>query len=129
MQSLLLTLATKENRRRLLAAVFMIVFLAELGSHGVICTNLSSVDEQTTVSATDKGHEDPCDTLILCRDDNRKDRQTPNLSHDAAQHNALFDRFSDLDLPGFQKDPPIPLTTTTGLFRPPSPPFHPPELS
>jgi len=111
-----------------LAAAFLLVFMAEVGSHVVICSNHSSPSEQA-IYATEDGHGDPCDLVVICRGSERRDRQMPNLSHDAAQHNALFDRFSDLDLLVFQKDPPIPLSSANGLFRPPSPPFHPPELS
>ena len=107
----------------------MIVFLAELGSHVVICANHSSIDEQS-ISSNDGGHDDPCKTLVLCSDSNRKDKQMPNLGHDATQHNALFDGRSSLSPQiGVDKSPKIPFTTAHSLFRPPSPPFHPPELS
>jgi hypothetical protein len=112
-----------------LAAFFLIVFLAEVGSHAVICSNHSSGDGQA-ISSHESGHEDPCNSLILCSDSNRKDQQMPNLGHDATQHNALFDRQRGLFAQTIvQKDPRIPFTTEHCIFRPKSPPFHPPELS
>jgi len=119
----------KENRKRLLAALFMLVFLLEVGSHGAICSIHSPTDEQA-ITFHEGEHDDPCKSLILCGDSQRKDRQMPNLSHDAVQHNALFDGkdgFSAQTL--FQRDPLIPFKTAHCLFRSISPPFHPPELS
>ena len=125
----ILKLVEKENKTRILAAFFLIVFLAEFGSHAVICADHSSSGEQAIYSH-ESGHDDPCKTLVLCSDSNRKDKQMPNLGHDATQHNALFDgRSSVFPQIGVQKGPKIPFTTAHSLFRPPSPPFHPPELS
>lgn len=112
-----------------MAAVFLFVFFAEFGSHTLICSNRSS-DEMSSVSANEKGHEDPCKTLVLCSDGSRKDRQLPAFGHDAAQHNALFDRSAYLLADSVvTRDVTIPFSTEDGLFRPPDPPFHPPRLS
>ena len=123
------TLRKKQTRRSLLAALFLIVFLAEAGSHAMICSNHSSSSE-TFVSSSDSGHDDPCKSLVLCSDNKRNERQLPGFSHDSMQHNAMFDRGADLDdqfdLLG---DTRIPFATGYTLFRPPTPPFHPPELS
>lgn len=122
-------LIKKENKRRLLAALFLIVFLAETGSHAVICADHSSGGERS-FSATENGHDDPCQTLILCSDGKQKDKRVPNLGHDASQHNALFDRRRDVSArPGIQEDPRIPFSVAHCLFRPPSPPFQPPKHS
>ncbi len=128
-RNLILTLAKKENKRRLLAALFLVFFLAEMGSHIVICAEHSSIDEQS-VSLSESNHDDPCKTLVLCGESSRRDKQVPKLGHDAAQHNALFDASSGL-LPqiDIHKDPLIPSSTGHRLFRPPSPPFHPPQTS
>lgn len=129
MRTLISTLVTKETRRSLLAALFLLVFLAEAGSHGLICASHRSVNEYS-VSSTDGGHDDPCKTLIVCSDSRRKDQQLPTFSHDSMQHNAMFDRWSDLDSRfDMRSEVPIPFATAHALFRPPSPPFHPPELS
>ena len=122
-------LVKKVNKTRLLSAFFLIVFLAEFGSHAVICSDHSSSGEQAIYSH-ESGHDDPCKTLVLCSDSNRKDKQMPNLGHDATQHNALFDgRSSRFPQICFEKGPKIPFATAHSLFRPPSTPFHPPELS
>lgn len=126
---LYLTFATRENLRRLLAAVFLVFLLAEWGSHGVICSGSSSTDEQS-LSASQDGDEDPCQTLVLCSDGKNKDQQTTNLGHDASQHNGLFDHLSDIrPLNGSSLDPQLPFAAAYRIFRPPSPPFHPPELA
>lgn len=129
MRFLTSTLSKKDIQRRLLAALFMLVFLAEAGSHGMICSSNSSADE-LSVSSSQDGHDDPCKSLILCSDSKRKDQQLPGFSHDSMQHNAIFDRRQDLDTQfGVDNEPRIPFATGHTLFRPPSPPFHPPELS
>ncbi len=129
LRNLALTLVTKENRRRLLAALFLIVFVAELGSHAVIWANHSSISEQS-ISPGERGQDDPCKSLIICSDSKRKDQQVPNFGHDITHHNALLDARSGLFTQiGFDKDSRIPFTTAHCLFRPPSPPFHPPEIS
>lgn len=124
-----LTFITKENKRRLLAAFFLLFFVGELGSHMVFCINHMSADD-LSVFSHDDSHDDPCKTLAVCSDGTRKDQQAPNLAHDITFHNALFDHLSSL-IPqtGVPKDAAIPFTTGHSLFRPPSPPFHPPELS
>ncbi len=129
MRDLVLTLVKKENKRRLLAALFLFFFLAEMGSHVVICANDPSMDEQS-MSSYEGNHDDPCKSLVLCGDSGRRDKEVPKLGHDASQHNALFDASSrQLTQIDIHKDPQIPFTTGHRLFRPPSPPFHPPQTS
>mgnify|MGYP006898379443 CR=1 FL=1 len=122
------TLVKKETRRSLLAALFLIVFLAEAGSHAMIGSNHPSSNE-AFLSASDKEHHDPCTPHVHCPD-TRNERQLPGFAHDSTQHNALFDHSVDLGNETIiQRDPPIPYGSAGDLFRPPSPPFHPPELS
>lgn len=129
MRNRILILVKKENRRRLLAAAFLFVFLAEMSSHVIICSD-RSLNNESFVSANEAGHDDLCKTMVLCSDGRRKDQQMPNLGHDASQHNALFYRGADfLAQLEFQKDAQSPFSTAHCIFRPPSPPFHPPELS
>jgi hypothetical protein len=107
----------------------LFVLLAEWGSHSVICSGeaFHDADEQS-IAATDAGHEDPCQTLVLCSDGKRHDQQTTHFSHDASQHNALFDRMSGLTSSQVTfPDVQIPRAAADGLFRPKSPPFHPPK--
>lgn len=113
----------------MLATLFLVVFLAEAGSHGLICSGQTSA-EGLSISATESGHDDPCQSLVLCSDSKKKDQQLPGFSHDSMQHNAMFDRHWEMpDQIGVEKDARISYSTAHALFRPPSPPFHPPELS
>lgn len=126
MRSNFAALVRKDSRRRLLAALFLFVFLAEAGSHAVICASHPDGDARS-FSSTEGGHEDPCQTLVLCSSQ-RKDQRLPNLGHDASQHNALFDRLRDLTQPtDAPQDGKISRTTANPLFRPPNPPFQPPK--
>lgn len=128
MRNLVLNLMKKETKRRLLAALFLIFFVGELGSHVAICVSHSSAD-QTSISANENGHDDPCKYLVLCGDGTRKN-QLPNFSHDPTPYNGLLDRPSDFRpqiVVG--KKPRIKFAATSRLYQPPSPPFHPPELS
>lgn len=128
MRLLTSTLAKKETRRSLLAALFLIVFLAEAGSHAMICSNHTSSD-RGFFSTSDAEHHDPCTPHVHCRD-NQNERQLPGFSHDSMQHNALFDRPVDLVTETFiQRDPPIPYGSANVLFRPKGVPFQPPKLS
>jgi hypothetical protein len=127
-QKICLTFVKIVNKRRLLAALFLIFLLAEWGSHGVVNAKPSSLDQQA-VSSDEGGHDDPCRFLVLCSDSGRKDRQMPRFGHQV-MHNGLLDLLSDLRPPvGFQDDLAIPFTTANCLSRPPDPAFHPPELS
>ena len=112
-----------------MAAFFLLFMIAEWGSHGLMCPE-AGTRERTSVASDQNEHEDPCDTLILCSDSKQKDRQVPSFSHDAAQHNAVFDRTSGIRTDAIvTEDPRIPFGTSNSLFRPISPPFHPPEFS
>jgi len=123
------TLAKKDKRRRILATLFLVVFLAEAGSHGFICSGQISSEGQS-INASESGHDDPCQSLVLCSDNKQKDQQLPGFSHDSMQHNAMFDRpWELLNQTGIEQEARIPYSTAHALFRPPSPPFHPPELS
>lgn len=116
----------KDSRRRLLSALFVIVFIAEFGSHAVICASHTDGDARS-FSSSDGGHEDPCQTLVLCSS-HRKGQKLPTLGHDASQHNALFDPIRNLEpLIDSLTDANLSRTNAHCLFRPPSPPFQPPK--
>jgi len=106
----------------------MILLLAEWGSHGIIYANSNSTEGQA-ISSSEREHEDPCKTLIQCSDGRRQD-QVPSFTHDANQHNGFVPRLSDLGRTGsFYGNAPISPSNLIGLFRPPDPLFHPPELN
>ena len=120
---------SKNNVRRLFAAAFMILLLAEWGSHGIIYANSNSTEGQA-ISSSEREHEDPCKTLIQCSDGRRQDQQIPSFTHDANQHNGFVPRLSDLGRSGFfNGDARFSYFNLRGLFRPPDPRFHPPELN
>ncbi len=119
-------LVRKDRRRRLLSALFVIVFVAEFGSHAIIYASHTGGDARS-FSSSEGGHEDPCQTLVLCRSQ-RKDQQLPAFGHDSSQHNALFDPLRNLEpLIDSLKDAKISRTNAHCLFRPPNPPFQPPK--
>ena len=103
---------------------------AEFGSHSMICRDeSSSAAGQKTASSTERGHEDPCQTMMRCGYD-QSNRQLPKFSHDASQHNALFDGLFQMTAQAGRSDE-QPTLSNTGepIFRPPDPPFHPPKIS
>jgi hypothetical protein len=128
LDNLLITLVKKENKRRLLAALFLICFLAELGSHAVIFASHVPIDERS-ISSNEQGHDDLCKYLVLCSD-SRRDKQAPAFGHDPSQHNLLLDVSSQL-VPriGALDDPLIPFPTAALASRPPDPHFRPPQTS
>lgn len=104
----------------------MLFLVVEFGSHGLICSGESG-SEGRSVSATEREHEDPCRTLMRCGYD-QNNRQAPKFTHDASQHNALFDGLLDLTAEGRLADPQLLLDHEGfALFRPKDPPFHPPK--
>ena len=124
------TLIKKDTLRRIFAAAFLIVLLAEWGSHAVVNASPIQADERTSATAHQSGHDDPCQTLVLCSDSKRKDQQMPNLGHDACQHNALLDRLAGFhQLVALSTEPSIPFSNAKALSRPPDPAFHPPQIS
>jgi hypothetical protein len=121
-------LLTRRNARCLFAAVFVLVLLAEWGSHGIIFSQREQVGE-TSVSSSERGHEDPCGTLVLCSDGRRNDQQV-SFSHDASQHNAYLDNRSNTCRNSVIVSDPLGHSSFVfGISRPPDPAFHPPELS
>lgn len=121
------TLASRKNLARVFAAAFVFFLLVEWGSHSLAFAHSQS-EGMVAVSA-DGEHEDPCKTLVRCTDGRRQDQKVPNLGHDLSQHNAFLDRLSNSNrLDGIIADPRISRANVHELFRPVSPPFHPPEL-
>ena len=123
------TIADKKVARRILAAAFLLLLVVEFGSHGLIYAHSPSSQESAAMQSSERGHEDPCRTMI-CSDGRRRDQQTAKFSHDASQHNTLFDRLAGMrNLSGIERDQPISFEDANAIFRPPLPPFHPPKAS
>lgn len=112
---------------RTLAAVFLALMVFEFASHGMICVNRYHSEEPAVV-ATDYGHDDPCQTLVMCSQSRQRDQQQPRFGHETVQHNGLVGLF-DINTPLF--DPCSSRaslhSSTREIFRPPDPPFQPPE--
>ncbi|MFL6467892.1 MAG: hypothetical protein ACJ72Z_08030 [Pyrinomonadaceae bacterium] len=88
------------------------------------------VSSEVPLSANEGQHEDPCSTLIICNNDQRSERPARTFGHDASQHNLLFDQLSRHHISRLlHEEPRLSSATVNGLFRPPNPPFHPPQNS
>jgi len=121
-------IAKKRNLRRVLAVGFLVLLLVEWGSHSVIDAHTSSTDAPS-ISAHDGGHGDLCNTLILCSDSGRRDTQNSNLGREV-QHAPPLDLLSAVDARFLvRQSAPIDFVAGDAIFRPPCPPFHPPETS
>ena len=120
----------KANFHRLIAMVFLVLLLVEWGSHGLAFSHSYSLEGQAqAIGFDEQGHEDPCKTMVHGTDGTRPEKPVPNLGHDVTQANAFF-AISAIELRiGLRKDPRLSHAQVNGLFRPVSPPFHPPELS
>ena len=116
----------KETKRRLLAALFLICFFAEVGSHVVICAAHSPGVERS-FSSSDRGHDDPCRSLVLCSDSRRGGKQGPTLGHDASQHNPLFDVRCSFLPPVEWREKTTMNFSARFLRRARRPHFHPPQ--
>ena len=127
-QSLGTQLRLKNALSRILALGFLVLLLAEWGSHAAIYAN-ASLGEGAAVYSNESGHEDPCKTIVRCSDGQRQNQQVLKLSHDVTQHNGFIPRLSDLRRAGPScSDAVFFRTSLRTIFRPPDPPFHPPEV-
>ena len=123
------TIANIKAMRRILAAAFLLLLIVEFGSHGLIYAHSTSSQEGAAMQSSERGHEDPCRTMI-CSEGRKRDQQVPSFTHDASQHNTLFDRLAGLrNLSDIDRDKPMSFEDANALFRPPLPPFHPPKAS
>ncbi len=106
--------------------MFLIFLLVEWGSHSLAFSH-SSFDGGAAIHSSDTDHDDPCKTLIRCTDGKQLD--PPNLRYDN-QHNTFLDGLSELRFVSRVLKPLlVKRERVTSLFRPISPPFHPPEFS
>lgn len=114
---------------RILAAAFLALLVFEFASHGMICSNQHD-SEENAVYATDYGHEDPCQTLVMCSQSRQRDQQQPRSAHDTVQHNGLSSIFElDQRLFDLRSDLTHLRSSVGEIFRPPDPPFQPPKRS
>ena len=113
------------NLKRVISVAFLLVLLAEWGSHTVFQATTSAGDG-SAISAYDDQHGDLCDSR-LPSDNGRNERQSPDTGHEVFQSNGLLNDSSRIIL--WRDVSQIEFSSAKGLFRPPSSPFHPPELS
>jgi hypothetical protein len=113
--------------RWILGAVFLVVLLAEWGSHSLTFSHTMGGDG-STVHSTGYGHDDPCKTLVHSPDG--KQQNPPSPRHNVSPFAGFL--FADLDpqLSVHQAKPPLSdRERIDPLSRPLNPPFHPPEFS
>jgi len=121
--------AAKKSCRRLLAGTFLILLIAEWGSH-VVIEAPAQYGDAPSITASDTKPGDLCDTLILCSDSGRREQQSQDAGRQVIQHNGAPDILSNLHLLIAGRSPDsLDFSCSHGLSRPVSPPFHPPELS
>lgn len=114
--------------RRIVAAAFVLFLLAEWGSH-LAFHIYDRTPAAVAVSAAEEHRDDPCRSLVLCRD-GRRDQKVANVGHDIIPQTALFERFSDVEATlASREGKRIPFGDADIILRPPEPPFHPPELT
>ncbi|GEM_PF-4558153 len=107
--------------------MFLFVLLAEFGSHVLAHANAPHSHKQL-VFAIDAGHDEPCQHIIPCCDNDHSNQQIPNSGHQLVPIN-LIEITQFIPEIEFNNDPPIPFSPADILFRESSPPFHPPKLS
>ncbi len=107
--------------------MFLFVLLAEFGSHVLAHANAPHRHEQL-VSAIDAGHDEPCQHIIPCCDNEHSNQQIPNSGHQLVP-NDLIEITQFVPKIEINVDPPIPFEQANALFRESTPPFHPPRLS
>ena len=108
---------------------FLVLLFVEWGSHGLAFSHAYSPDGLVSaVGADEQGHEDPCKTMVHGTDGSRQERPVPNFGHDLRQATAFF-YIPVAALNDLQPDPRSVRSKVSVLFRPVSPPYHPPELS
>lgn len=111
--------------------LFLLVLFVEWGSHGLAFSHAYSAEGQAqAVAFGESDHEDPCKTMIHGPSGTNQERPVPTAGHDITQTNSFFDSSLGSRQLYAAADP----TRSRGskvseLFRPVSPPFHPPELS
>ena len=109
--------------------LFLVLLLAEWGSHGVVAESSPTLAEH--VAQYDGGdHDDPCRTLILCGDSSRHDQQMPTLGHDVARDNKLLEWLPDLQHGVLAHNDPLPTFDLDAyISRRISPLSQPPETT
>ena len=109
--------------------MFLALLFIEWGSHGLAFSHAYSVDGQAqSVVSDQQGHEDPCKTMVHGTDGTRQEKPVPNVGHDVTQASTFFYMSDGADYFGAPNDSGVSREKVRDLFRPPSPPFHPPEV-
>ena len=111
----------------LIAGIFMILLLAEWGSHAAFPLHAEAAGASVITSVMHDN--DLCDTLILCNDPTHRERELPNSFGEVTHFGGSVDidarRF---DSPFYRVASPLGFPSAKPLTRPIRPPFHPPEL-
>ena len=109
---------------------FLVLLFVEWGSHSLAFSHSFAPDGQAqAVTSDERGHEDLCKTMVHGSEGTRQDKPVPNVGHDITQANTFFGLSGIEPSFGLRIDPRLSRSKVSGLSRPLSPPFHPPELS
>lgn len=119
--------AGKRVFKPLIAGVFMILLLAEWGSHAAYPLHAEAVGASEITSVLHDN--DLCDTLILCNDPTHRERELPNSFGEVTHFGGSIDIDARrVDSSFYRGAAPFGFPSAQPLTRPIGPPFHPPEL-
>ncbi len=81
----------RNNARRLCAVAFLLFLLVEIGSHATLDTHFHA-DASASMAEDhhdEHHHDDLCDAVESCADEDRNDQQLPNLQDENTHHHVL----------------------------------------
>lgn len=126
--------------RRVIGYLFLVLMLAEVGVHHTLCHGTHSADRSNAqfvqtegqdaqfVSAPERQHEDPCDTLVLSGGTQRDPQ--PSNGHDTSRNSAFLGSITFGNaLQRVFSETPMLLRMEIYDSRPPDLPFQPPKLT
>ena len=123
MRSLFNWIMRKRNRRQLLAGAFVLIAIAELGSHFIMDAQDDSMPVEIGVCRLSDAPSNKAD----CPDQRRQQKETKNLMDEMTTHMVIL---NDLTMPhsGIMYRTNVSFShTATALTGEPTLPFHPPK--
>lgn len=121
-------IVNRRNLRLLFAAAFLFVMLVEWGSHSLAFVHAVPTEGFVVVSG-EIPHQDPCKTMVHNGEQGRQSN-TPTISHYLPYQNRFWTGTDvAFNLLVIAPEPPLDREDAHRLYRPPDPPFLPPEIS
>lgn len=112
------------------AIAFLLFLMIEWGSHNLAFAHSSSDGGSGSMQSQQDRDEDPCKNMMRCSDGPRREQTSQRVAHDTIQYEQFFnDLLTTRRLVDLFSDPRLRRSRLEALFRPPDPPFHPPQLS